>query len=164
MTTGSGGVIVMRSNDLPHKLAKIYANVPEESLPPADRKCRLGLRRAHPSVVPRHGRVTDRPPSPAETERQAHRIRAIIGSYYHVGRRDRFLAIGCVHHVRLCGLSVGAGCGLSLEDTTSGEGGCEPVSHVYHYRLQRRKTHCGKAGEYAEACLSVLETRNSRGL
>src|SRR6267143_6813557 len=66
-TAGSGGVIVTRSNDLAHKLAKIYANVPEESLPPADRKCRLGLRRAHPSVVPRHGRVTDRPPSPAET-------------------------------------------------------------------------------------------------
>jgi len=67
VTAGSGSVIVTRSNDLAHKLAKIYANVPEESLPPADRKCRLGLRRAHPSVVPRHGRVTDRPPSPAET-------------------------------------------------------------------------------------------------
>src|SRR6267143_4378060 len=90
--------------------------------------------------------------------------RAIIGSYYYVARRDRFLGIGCIDHIRLCGLSVGAGCGFPLEDTTSGEGGCEPVSHVYHYRLQRRKTHCGKAGEYAEACLSALETRNSRGL
>ena len=33
VTAGSGGVIVTSSNDLADKLAKIYANVPEESLP-----------------------------------------------------------------------------------------------------------------------------------
>ena len=33
VTAGSGGVIVTSSNDLADKLAKIYANVPDESLP-----------------------------------------------------------------------------------------------------------------------------------
>jgi dTDP-4-amino-4,6-dideoxygalactose transaminase len=33
VTAGSGGIIVTNSNDLAEKLAKIYANVPEESLP-----------------------------------------------------------------------------------------------------------------------------------